>query len=162
MDRLEDAALHSLTVHPLLVITIVLELLRNNMWEYVELMYRASVATINEAKQSANVKKNVDAQPESLRALTLTHAVSDRLWRMKQLLAFASCLEDWIEEFGSRRAPEDQTPFSNTKEILLDRVYDLTSSLGEGLSQLEQADRYLQIYRQWVSHVVSSSPLSLV
>jgi hypothetical protein len=152
LDRLEDAALHSLTVHPLLIITIVMELLHNNMWEDVELMYRQSLATIHEAQAcTKDAGKNVDAQPESLRALILAHDVSVHLWRMGQLREFAGCLREWIEEFGSRRAPENQLPFTATKEILLDRVFYLDASLREGLIQLQQAERYLQIYRQWVS-----------
>lgn len=150
-DRLEDAALQALTVHPLLIITIILELLHDKMWEDVELMYRDSLATIREAQQTRNGGKMVDAQPESLRALTLSYTVSVHLWRIKQLREFASCLKIWVDDFGSRRAPEDQVSFNTTREILLTRVFDLEDSLQEATTQLEQADRYVNTYRQWAS-----------
>lgn len=152
LDRLEDADMHALTVHPLLIVTIILELLHNKIWKHVEHKYRDSLAMIREAQQTKQGGKMVDAQPESIRTLTLNYTISVHLWRMKQLQDFASCLKAWIDEFGSRRAPEDQAQFNTTKDILLSRVWDLEDSLQEAQNQLEQADRYVNMYRQWVSH----------
>lgn len=152
LDRLEDAALKTLTVHPLLIITIVMELLHNKMWEDVELMYQSSLTTILEAEEfNKGTGKEMDTRPESIRTLRLGHSASVHLWRMQQLRDFAECLKGWIADFNALEAAQDQIPFAATRQILLDHVHYLKDSLREAHIQLEQADRYVQIYRQWVS-----------
>lgn len=151
LDRLKDTGLYTLTVHPLLLITVVMELLHDEMWEDVELVYRDSLAPIIEAEERTNgTGKEQDPQPESIRALNLSHSASAHVWRMKQLRDFVSCLRLWIEEYTKPEESQEQNMFTTTKMILLERVDYLDGSLREAHIQLEQADRYVQIYRQWV------------
>jgi hypothetical protein len=156
--RLNDAALHALTVHPMFVVVLVMELLFNETLVEARAVFGNSIRLQHKANLHDNeafkhlVDENLNIEDAASRAFGNEQRILVLLEKMEFAIKMGKKAMSWIEDLELTDSTDEQkSRFKTSGQIICNRFEYLLDGLDLQLIRVKRARSHSQLNRTGVS-----------
>ena len=159
LERLEDPVLHPLTLHPLFVPTLVIELLHSEILQLLDLLFISSVRLYIAADLHADDRyshlrnRDLDVEQELERSLGYEQRILILSEKMQSTIQIGRRLLGWFGAFETcHMTSELQSRFRSAGSIIENRLQYLVDTLDLQMIRLKRTQGHTQLSRLGVSY----------